>query len=469
VSETSQAEEWHHLHWPAFLIPTANFRSLIFAIPFLSSGRESTRLISLGFLALGVLGPLVQFFTLRYRISQESLILKGGLFRRWERVLPFSRIQSIDEVRKLRHRVFGVVELKVEAIGGSSTEALLTAVLPQEAERIRNTVLRRTEVQAAGVTEPPPLARLTVKDLLLAGATGGRVPVLALLLANAQEFIPEDRWDDLIEQVFQVGSASPLAAVMIGIVLFLLIAIAISLALTLFTYWDFTLKLDGPRLLISRGLLETRQATLPVKRIQAIWINQNLIRRILDLASLTVVVAGYPGSGKETSETSVLLPIAKRAEADRLARDVLALSDDWRDRFVGAPKAALVRRLMYALVVPLPFVIFAAVNYRGWGLAGLGVFPLTVAIAFGQWKTLGHALSPGYVVIRSGVILRRLMMVPIDNVQSLSLGSAPLQRALKLSTLRISIPKARGDIRDIKETLGAERFIEIESRMLASS
>lgn len=463
------SEDWRRLHWPAFLISIANIRSLIFAIPFLFSARQQSRLLGLGVLGLGVLGPLVQFLTFRYRVSVEALILRGGLIKRWERVLPFSRIQSVDVVRKLRHRVYGVVELRIEAIGGSSTEALLSAVLPEEAERVRNTVLRRPDLQAEEDGEPPPLARLTIKDLIVAGVTGGRVPVLALIVANLQELIPEDRMEVLIEQVFQAGSSSPVVAVIGAIAIFLLIAIAISLVLTLFTYWDFTLRREGQRLLVSRGLLETRQATLPVKRIQAVWINQNLIRRILDLASLTVVVAGYAGSGTETSERSVLLPISKRSEADRLAREVLGFEEDWRDRFVGAPMAALVRRLLYAFVLPLPFLIIGVVNFGPRGLLMMALYPMTVAVAFGQWKALGHALGPGYVVIRSGVLLRRLMVVPTDNVQSLTIGAAPIQRALKLSTLRLSIPKAQGVIRDIQESLGAERFIDIESRMLGGS
>ncbi|MBA3622369.1 MAG: PH domain-containing protein [Euzebyales bacterium] len=52
-------------------------------------------------------------------------MIDQGLLQRQRRVIPFDRIQAVESVRKLRHRLFGVVELRIETVGGASTEGKL--------------------------------------------------------------------------------------------------------------------------------------------------------------------------------------------------------------------------------------------------------------------------------------------------------------------------------------------------------
>ncbi len=49
--------------------------------------------------------------------------IRGGLLQRWERTIQPARIQSVDVVQKLTHRLFGVVELRIEVVGGHGAEA----------------------------------------------------------------------------------------------------------------------------------------------------------------------------------------------------------------------------------------------------------------------------------------------------------------------------------------------------------
>src|SRR4029453_19670997 len=98
---------------------------------------------------------------------------RGGLLQRWERTIQLPRIQSVDVVQKLTHRAFGVVELRIEVVGGQSTEAPLVALTPDEATRLR--ALLMSDLADEGESSEPPLVRMQPRDLPVAGRTGGRV------------------------------------------------------------------------------------------------------------------------------------------------------------------------------------------------------------------------------------------------------------------------------------------------------
>ena len=106
-------------------------------------------------------------------------MITSGLIFRNERRIPYSRIQNIDAVQNLFHRLFGVVEVRVETGGGDTPEASLR-VLPRGAldemrERVfagrGRAVVPAAEGAVSAVQEERPelLLRLRTRELLLAG------------------------------------------------------------------------------------------------------------------------------------------------------------------------------------------------------------------------------------------------------------------------------------------------------------
>ena len=83
-----------------------------------------------------------------------------------------------------------MVELRIEVVGGQSTEAPLVALLPDEATRLR--ALLASDLAEEGEASEPPLVRMRPRDLLVAGLTGGRVAVVAAMAGWAFQLLPED-------------------------------------------------------------------------------------------------------------------------------------------------------------------------------------------------------------------------------------------------------------------------------------
>ncbi|MBA3431962.1 MAG: PH domain-containing protein, partial [Actinobacteria bacterium] len=420
------------------------------------------RLLLLLAAAAFILPSVIRYFRFRYQLTADSLIVQGGLLFQWRRVIPLARVQSVEVVQKLRHRMFDVVELRVEAVGGLDTEAALVALEPAEAEGLRARLLDSRREIADEPEDAAPLAHLGPQELVLAGVTGGRVAVIAVLLGYAQELLPEERVTSFFQGVEQSGA--PSIAIILGTATIILtVAVVISLIATVLTYWDFTVRREGERLLVTRGLLERRRALVPVRRIQAVELQENVLRRVFGLASLSVVLAGQAGQKDQQEETSMLLPVARRSTALDLASDVLGVP-----RVAGAvdlqaaPPRALVKRVIYACPVGIAAVVGALWARRFVGAAapvtGVLVAVTAAAVALFGWRSLGHSVGNRHVIVRSGALVRRTDIVAIDNIQHLALTVSPPQRWLDLATLHPRIARGRPRAVDLDRSIADARF-----------
>jgi putative membrane protein len=463
----SQPSSWRRLHPAAMAVWAGEIlgRLGLGLVALIFVGDELF-LVVLGLLVASLGGVVVRYVRFSYRVESDALVLQGGLLRRYRRVLPIARIQSVDVVQKLTHRAFGVVELRIEVAGGQQTEAALSALHPEEAEALRVRLLSDLREARPDV---PPLARVGAGELLLAGLTGGRVAVFAALLGYLQELLPDDvliRFAERVGDTATIGLVTVLA--LAG--LFVLVSMIFSIVATLFVYWDFMVRMEGNRIVVTRGLLEKRRAVVPLARLQAVRLDENLVRRVLGLASLRAVTAGYGARSQEQEETSMLLPVGRREAALRLAGEVLGTpAQALFEQLSPATHRAFLKRVLYAGVAGLgaTAVGIVLIAQERLALVPLPVLALAGAMVLpvASWRALGHTLAGRLAVTRSGALVRRTTFVPVHNVQHLSLTVSPLQRLLGLATVRLAIPKAEARAFDLDQDRAEALFEALSSSL----
>lgn len=416
--------------------------------------------------ALASAGAVADFLRFRYGIDDDVLLVEGGVLVRWRRVVPLERVQSVEILQRLRHRLFGVVELRVEAIGGSKAEARLLALAPPEAERLRRQILERSRIaEADDAPTAPALVELTPADLVVYGVTGGRVAVLAAILAQFQQLFPEDLADRFEDLVAGIPVRTLVVVVLIVTLAVLLVSAAISVVATVLVFWGFTLRRDGDRLVVTRGLLARRRYLVPLRRVQSVELRENLLRRVLGLASLTVKVAGQTGSSTEVERSGVVVPIGRRADVLDVAARALGATFG-HDPLIPAPRGALARRLVGVGVAVSVAVGLTAFFAGAWAFAVALGYPMGAAYAVASWRALGHAVGTDHVVVRSGVLERRTVFVRIPNIQCIRVRIGPTQRPFGVASLEL--PPARGTAvaRDLAIPAAHSRFARLAELLL---
>ncbi len=479
-----------------------------------------------GFIVIGgvifaAVASFVRWSRFSWVVEGGTLVIEQGLLQRKRRVIPADRIQSVDLIRSIGHRVFGVVQVRVEAIGGDDTEGLLEALDPPTAYGIQQALLGdRAPAAPDGVvvprgpdaveqigrshdgspvpsgvaptaetgtatdrSAPRLLAKVAPKQLVLAGLTGGRVGVAAVIFGGLSQVFG-DQWfggfsfgsnpvgEALAERAESLAAGAGVVVGALAVVAGAAVIFAISVVATAVSYWDFTVMRDGaarPRsgesptgpgpegratlsgeLRVSRGLLEQRLETVPLRRIQALRIEQNLVRRWLGLASVHADLAGRVGDS--ASASGLLLPIGTLEEARVLVADLLG-----DDRPVGAelqpapPRSRrrfAIRALWWVLIAAasVVWVLLPPLSWPWWviPIASVAVGVVALVLNLAAWRALGRAEVHGVLVSRSGVLVRRRVHVPVARIQTMSMTASPFQRRRQLTDIEIGIARSGG-------------------------
>lgn len=341
----------------------------------------------------------------RYAIDDETIFLHSGVLFRQQRAARLDRIQGIDTVQPLLARLFGLTELKIEVAGGADSTVRLAFLRDEQAQQLRNELLARAAgVRAATAADPAPAAPAPERELVA-------VPPARVIEATLRSSATATLVVGLVVAVaVSVATGSAAAA-------FSLLPMLLGVGGFLWTRFssEFGFRLadspDGIRL--RHGLLEARAQTVPPGRVQAVRVSQPLLWRDRDWWRVEVNIAGYvgEGSGKET----VLLAVGDRAEA------LLAVWLVLPDLGVADPSAVLERALSGS--GPGPDLVTSPAAAR-W-LDPIG------------WRRNAVQVTERALLVRRGVLSRRVVLVPHERTQSIALHQGPVQRRLDLATVAL--------------------------------
>jgi putative membrane protein len=418
-------------------------------------------------LALGPLGVLVgvalgvaRWRAYRYELAGDTLTITSGVLRRQRREIPLRRVQNVDVTQGVFARLAGLAVLRIETAGGGATEAELGLVTRAESERLRADLRawRRGEGETAGAdagtdaaggeTEewPTPgggiapdvgttpadpgeetLFEMTVPGLLVMAAVRfrpGSLPLTLLSLPVLERYVTA-YLRRLLAPSIEAGRLvlDPRTVLMgvAGLAAVLALAWLISVAITVTRYYGFRLTRGDEELRYERGLLQRYSGAIPLDKVQAVSVGENVLMRRFGYAALTVETAGYaPGSGESGGVPSAV-PLADRDAVVALVDDLEGVDDlsverpprRARRRYAGryAILAALLAGVAYAvgaLVVPLG-------PWWALPLAGVAVAPVAGHL---KWANRGHRADEDHLLTRTGVVSRTTHVVPYGRLQT---------------------------------------------------
>lgn len=389
----------------------------------------------------------------RYWTSGGAFYLRQGVLQKNERTIPLEHVQSVDTVQGIMQRIFGVVEVRIETAGGGTSEADAslsalnrdaTDLLRQELEGIRSETVEDEE--KAG---PTVLRRLSTRDLLLAGATSGQIGVALSLVAIGSQFFDNFFSKRLFERFYETIAPQSIVAILTIVFLIGLFAWLFAIGGTVLAYAGFTLSREGDFLYIKRGLLEKREATIPLNRIQAVRIVEGVLRQPFGFALLRVESAGYGAGTEDVAVSTTIFPLLPRREAVQLLKEAapeFAVEPELRP----LPRRSLRRYVFRSTVAFLMLAVVAGV----WlsfaldsTLAGFAFLPMLIPAALYGWlryRDAGWEVVEDRLVARSRTLGRTTSIAPRRRLQSRSVVRSPFQRRARLATFRVRVASGGG-------------------------
>ena len=464
-SDAAPSAVTRRLHpWSVLFQLTGQLRQ--FAVPVLvalvlgSQSRESEWEIY----ALPLLVPYALFLVVRYRtfsytFGDDELVIRSGLFFKNERHVPYSRIQNLDAVQNAMHRLFGVVDVRVDTGSGAEADATLSVVSWPAYEEMRRRVLDERSVAHGHDAADHTILALRPRDLAILGLIENRAAVLVAavlgllwetgMLERAVSRIGIDVAGKgvlrrLIVGFFRdgtlpFGDVFKTGAAIVGLLIVLRI---LSVIWAIVRLYGFRLTLAGADLRTEYGLLTRVSATVPLHRIQTLTVRRGLRHRWFDRASVGVETAGGRAAGEAQGQASrqreSLAPIINETDVPALLRIVLpdlSLEEPvWHGPAAGAFRRELRARLILALIG----AALSAFVVGWWAVAVLACFAVwgwmgaRIYIAH-----LGWAVIDGAVLFRTGWIWRHLTVARFSKVQAVSMTQSPFDRRHRMASVRV--------------------------------
>jgi putative membrane protein len=398
------------------------------------------------------------------RLSDSELVIQDGLLWREERRIPVSRIQRLDLRQSAIHRLLGLARLEISTAGSEQREAVLDVVSRRQADALKQALTAAQtgdrSVTPAASEAGRTLARLPFGLLVRGGLTSRVAATLVALVGVIFYFTVVAEIGSVVFRGVDPRAINPIANwerslmpghgtilepvteflwddTLVKSVLFILAGFLLALARYVVRYAHFALTESGGVLTKAQGLLKLETSTLARARIQALKVEEGLLRRCFGLADIWVDSGGDRNKADDQKKRIPLVPVLSKAQVGPLVCDLLPgleyAAPPWR---MVSPKAVL-RGSKKGWLVVLAAMAIAVAPFGWFTLAYLPAFPLIYLLNVQWYRNTGYWIDDRYLISRKGWFNRQTLYLPVRNIQNVTLTESPFDRRLELASVTI--------------------------------
>ncbi len=452
--------------------------------------------IAIGMSAL-VAGSVLLWWSFRYRIAEDRILIREGVVNRTALDIPFDRIQGINVTRRLVERVVGLVTVVIDTPGTRAAEGHLPSVDPATADQL----LRRVEAHRGPVAADEPAAhpereepeagilqKLSAADLVRLGLANPPVLLLAFLpVAYGVRF---DDWVMAMFGFFDTakttlggyGVGTLVTAAVLGLGL-LILGSAAGIVHKGVKYHGFTVWREGSAFCSRAGLFTRRQVAVRIRKMQQLRLDQGLVYRWLRRYRLSCPTIGMPLDADEDDSgpdaEGLDIPFADGEVVEKLRAHVfrregrsLSLLPE-AGTFTRVSRYYLRARALRLCLVTMPAgvgVLFIVLSlwmhiaeqrilesgaemgmaehselwtqfFHNLGVAAgtwsIACVLLAIPISWQRWRRRGYMYDKDGLAGRTGVLGYGVEALLFRKAQTVTVKQSPLQRRHGLATLAV--------------------------------
>jgi len=416
-----------------------------------NSGDFFWLILLFGLISTFILGG-VSWYRFTFRVFEDELQIKKGIFVRKKLYLKKDRIQVIDITESIIQRLFGLVQVEIKTAGGGTEKAIISALSKEEATQLRAILRDQVDVEADAdpndnlqnikdVESPLIFWKLSNRDLLYAALTSGNFGLIASILAalsgQIDQFITEENLNYIASIL---PGYSKLSTILWSILFVIILSYLVSFLGVILRYSDFKIEKKEKELLITSGLLERKHTTVPFNRIQAFRFVEGILRQPFGYGMLFVESAGF--EQKENDRSIVMLPFVQkdflRPFLDQFIGDV-----EVPETIIKPPKRSLlryIRRPNYLLLIAIPIMwIF-------WDFAWSLFFLIIPFSLFGwlEYKDAEIRVGTRIIQLQYRVLAKTTALVRRKRAQASDLSMNPFQKRKNLASFHITAASGAG-------------------------
>lgn len=414
--------------------------------------------IYLGIVLLIIGWGIVRYICFTFAFDENGLTINSGLFIRRHDHIPFSRIQTTQHKQWFFLQPFGIESLLIQTAGHEDKKS--QTELPAVSIKISNLIdqlyqnKEKTDSdlpianQSDQANQIPNNYATSTQDLSKYALTSFTIfPVLGVLMtlySQLDQFLPK-RFLKPFETILNHLRLNDWLIVVTGL---LLLGAVSSYLLILQRYYHFVLIKKNNKLTTVRGLFQRQTLGSSLKKLQAVIIEQNILRQWFHLATIKAVVASEAGSKDHDDDNFIITPVISAKDVPNHLHHFFNWIPASFPELDHLPKVCdwyFVRNAVCLSLIPVALSIYF---WHQWGSVSLLLLPISISLGIYKGRNTALALlsdnqslllQSGYCWTKKTTILQR------KNIQSLVCRQTIWMTGRHLTHLCVNVRQGDGN------------------------
>ncbi|RZJ63544.1 MAG: hypothetical protein EOO45_21040, partial [Flavobacterium sp.] len=319
-------------------------------------------------------------FTFHIDESNEEFVIHTGVFNKSRIAIPLNKIQQVNINQSLVQKLVGVHALEVDTAGSSKKEVSIRAINHELALALKERLLdtdKQIELSSDGLSDEPagsrsktdlPFIQISLLSLIKTGITSNYVRSFALLLAfviTAFQYIEDFLHAAKIENdpLDEYLNTDVLVRFMVSIIVAIIVlTLIINLVRTIIRFYNFRITKQQNSLLLSYGLLNTKNTIIRPDKVQIVRVGRNYFQKKMNILDLKIKQASTSQVDGDTLKNNAIeIPGCNESEKEMLLKFLLEKVPER-----GVALRPNIRKIIMETVmfVVIPVGVYSALAYN---------------------------------------------------------------------------------------------------------
>jgi putative membrane protein len=448
--------------------------------------------------ALLTLFAFVSFKVYRYRLTEDNIEIRSGVFNKKYLSLPFSRVQNVKIEQPIYYRFTGHACLQLDTAGSAKNEAKLVAIKLGFAQELKtliqnqvpngtmdtdehNITANTAELRVGSVDNLQQQERVInqrkLSDLVIHGITSNRIWIFLGGLAPFYDnmFNSISAWLSTLgielTEIFNLQTRSLFEVglyVLSLTMLVMFVLVGFSIIGAIVSFYGYTLSKLDDKYIRRSGLFTKHEVSMRLSRLQMIVQKQDWLDVLLKRINLKFEQTSSFSQNQNSSaaNSKIIVPSIKPNESQALIDDAYPNNDlnnlVCNDRFTSISKGFILRNIVFILMtVWLVITSFTMMNNKFMTSILVSVLFLGLcALVALRWKRWGVAKDENFVYLRKGLIGVDYYCFPTYKLQQTQFKQNLLMKKRQLATVKFVLASGSLKVPMIAEKLAYELINE---------
>jgi putative membrane protein len=306
-------------------------------------------------------------FTFFLDQENEEFVVRKGILNKTRIAVPLDKIQQVNINQSLLQKLVKVHALEVDTAGSNSKEITIKAITHAHALSLKEMLLEgdkayedtAPEAAEARAEKQHPFIEISLMSLLKTGITSNYLRSFGILLAffistfqHIDDFIRAAGYDqNPLDDYLDVQLFFRFVALFVLAIMFLVLMI--NLGRTIIRYYNFRITKQKDSLLLSYGLINTRNTIIRPEKVQMVATSRNFFQKKFNINDLRIRQASdLESNGQDQHKSAMEIPGCDNAEKDMLLKFLLGKVPE-KGEMVKPNIRKLILGCFKALVIPV--------------------------------------------------------------------------------------------------------------------